>query len=197
MQRIGILGGTFDPIHNVHLDIARAAREALALDEVLFVLSARPPHKHSTAYAGVEDRYAMVAAALADQPGMAPSRVEIDRDGPSYTVDTLEAIQRQSPDAQLFLILGMDSLVDLPNWYQPEDILARARLLAVPRPGSWTIPPLVEGHFDLIPFKEDPVSSTELRKRLSVGEPVDDFIPEGALRIINEKGLYGGGRGTA
>ncbi len=193
MRQIGIFGGTFDPIHNVHLDIARAARDAQALDQVWFVLSARPPHKHGTACVGVEDRYAMVAAALAGEPGMAPSRVEIDRDGPSYTVDTLEAVQQQSPDAKLFLILGMDSLVDLPNWYQPEGILARARLLAVPRPGSWTIPPLVEGHFDLVPFNEHRLSSTELRKRLDADEPADGFIPEGALRIINEKGLYGGG----
>jgi len=189
--RIGIYGGTFDPIHNRHVAIARAARAHAHLDQVLFVVSAIPPHKQGDVHASAEDRYACVAAALEDEDGLAPSRIEIDRAGPSYTADTLAALQDANPDANLVLILGADAVLDLPKWRNPEAILARAQLLAVPRPG-WdaTKTQGIPVDFDLLPIGEDPMSSTEVRARVRRGEPLDDFVPPGAARIIKERGLY-------
>jgi nicotinate-nucleotide adenylyltransferase len=188
--RIGVFGGTFDPIHNAHLDIARAALAQAKLDRVLFVVSARPPHKLDATIASPEDRYAMVEAALAAEPRMAPSRVELDRGGPSYTVDTLAAIQQEYPDTRLFLILGLDSLVDIPKWRRPKELLARARLLAVPRPGEWPVPKTLEGHYDVLRFAETDLSSTDVRKRIIGGETVDGIVPEAALRVIRSRGIY-------
>lgn len=189
--RIGVLGGTFDPIHNTHLAMARTAVAHAKLDTVLFVVSARPPHKNEGPCASVGDRFAMVQAAVDSQPKMAASRLEMDRPGESYTRDTLEALARQSPDAALFLILGLDSLVDLPNWLDPGRILELARLLVVPRPSETRpIPPEVEGHYDILPFTENPVSSTEIRKRVAACESLEGLVPPAVERYIHEKGIY-------
>jgi nicotinate-nucleotide adenylyltransferase len=190
-RRIGVFGGTFDPVHNAHCDIARTARDAAHLDRVLFVVAGRPPHKTEGASASAEDRFAMVRAAIKDLPGMAASRIEIDRGGPSYTVDTLRAIERRYPGARLFLIIGYDSLLDLPKWRDPAGILARAGLLVVPRPGLATeVPAQFEGRYDLLPFRETPVSSTDIRERILAGRPFEDLVPAAAARLIRERGIY-------
>ena len=188
--RIGVYGGTFDPIHTAHLAIARAALDQAGLDSVLFVVAARPPHKHGNTYADAEDRYAMVQAALAEEPKFEPSHIELDRDGPSYTADTLRQLNRQLPDAQLFLILGMDSLVELPSWRSPETILELAKLLVVDRPGTWEVPALLENRFEMLAFDSVDVSSTEIRQRIADGTGVDDCVPPDVLDIIHARGLY-------
>lgn len=190
-SRIGILGGTFDPIHNTHVAIARAAIDQLGLDRVHFVVAAAPPHKKAGAYADGEIRYAMVEAAVAGEEGMEASRVELDRGGTSYTIDTVTHFREASPDAELFVIVGADSLVDLPRWKDPEGILERAHLLVVPRAEvGQQAPREVEGHFTFLDFPETPLSSTEVRRRIEDGEPIGDLAPPGVEAIIREQDLY-------
>lgn len=189
--RIGVFGGTFDPIHNAHIDIGRAALAQARLDCVLFVVAGVPPHKQDQTDASAEDRYAIVEAALASEPGMEPSHVELDRDGVSYTADTLETLHAQHPGAQLFLIIGMDSLIDLPRWREPERILKLARLLVVPRPGEWHAPEELAGTYDALDFTPVDVSSTDVRARIASGQGLDGALPDAAVKLIREKGLYG------
>ncbi|NUM54690.1 MAG: nicotinate-nucleotide adenylyltransferase [Candidatus Hydrogenedentes bacterium] len=188
--RIGVFGGTFDPIHNTHLAIARAARQQADLDIVLFVVSAQPPHKHGATFATAEDRLALVEAAVADVPGMRASRIELDRVGPSYTADTLETLHREYPQTELFLIIGMDSLIDLPKWRTPDRILARAHLLVVPRPGDAEIPALVQGRHTMLDFPKSDVSSTDIRARIESGDPCADVLPPSVAALIQQRGLY-------
>ncbi len=189
-QRIGVFGGTFDPVHNTHLAIARAARDKAGLDRVWLVVSARPPHKSKGPVASPEDRYAMVEAAVADEPGIEPSRLELDREGPSYTMDTLAEVARMHKDAELYLILGHDALADFPQWRDPEGILARARLLVVPRPGGADTPEGIREHVDLLPFECNELSSTEVRERIMAGRSIDELVPAAAAKLIRERGIY-------
>lgn len=189
-RRIGVFGGTFDPVHNTHLAIARAARDQFQLDEVLLVVSANPPHKLGFNMEAAEDRYALVEAALANERHMAASRIEIDRIGPSYTADTLEMLHNQHPGAEFFLIVGMDSLVDLPKWKTPDRILARAHLLVVPRPGEVSASESLPGKYTMLEFQENGLSSTDVRARLEAGDPCTDVLPLAVSTLIRERGLY-------
>ena len=189
-ERIGVFGGTFDPIHNTHLDVARAAIAQASLDPLLFVVAGNPPHKRNATFASAEDRFALVQAAVAREPHMEASRIELDRPGPSFTADTLAALKTVHPDSLLFLIIGMDALVDLPRWRDPKRILALARLLVVPRPGDWQIPSAVKGHYDVLSFASSDVSSTGIRQRIATGESVDALLPPAVLRYIEDKGIY-------
>ncbi|MCC6489240.1 MAG: nicotinate (nicotinamide) nucleotide adenylyltransferase [Candidatus Hydrogenedentes bacterium] len=189
-MRIGVFGGTFDPIHKTHLDVARAAIEQASLDRVLFVVAGNPPHKHNATFASAEDRFALVQAAVVSEPRMEASRIEIDRPGPSFTADTLEALKALCPGSTLSLIIGMDALVDLPRWRAPQRILDLARILVVPRPGKWRIPDEVNGHYDVLSFASSDVSSTEIRRRIAAGESVDALLPPAVLRYIEDRGIY-------
>lgn len=194
-RRIGVYGGTFDPIHQTHLDIAQAALIQAGLDRVLFVVSATPPHKRHLVHVSAEDRFALVQAALTrlGEPGFEASRIEIDRGGPSYTVDTLRALRAAHPDAELSLIIGADALVDLPRWHDPEGILTLAHLLVAPRPGfaPEALPELLHGRYTMLGFTETPVSSTEVRAALARGDNPESLVPPGAAALVCEKGLYG------
>jgi nicotinate-nucleotide adenylyltransferase len=191
LERIGIFGGTFDPIHNAHLAIALAALEAGKLDRVCFVVAARPPHKRTETHAGAEDRLAMVRAAVDGDSRLEASDIELARDGYSYTVDTIEEIQRRHPGAELFLVIGYDSLIDLPRWRRPDRIAASCRLLVAPRP-RMTERPAAElaGRYEMLPFKETALSSTEIRRRVAGGESIEGLVPAGVERIIRAKGIY-------
>lgn len=189
-RRIGVFGGTFDPIHNTHLAIARAARDQANLDLVLFVVSADPPHKRGAMLAPPEDRLALVRVALRNEASMEASRIELDRSGPSYTADTLEEVQAQYPKASLYLIIGMDSLIDLPKWRTPERILKLAHLLVVPRSGRREVPASLAGRYLMLAFEETEDSSTEVRRRIAAGEPCDDLLPRAVIDLIQERGLY-------
>lgn len=190
--RIGILGGTFDPIHNVHIDIARAALHFADLDKVLFMVSARPPHKRGEYVATADERLAMVEAALANEPNMEASRLELDREGPSYTVDTLRVLHEQYPGAKLFLIVGLDSLADLPAWKDAEGILAQAHVLAVPRPGDIDVPPAMQDRYTMLPFPAIDESSTEVRDLLAKGEDPEGRVPAAAAELIRQRKIYHG-----
>jgi len=189
--RIGVFGGTFDPIHNAHIDIGRAARDQAGLDRVLFVVAHVPPHKQDQIDASAEDRYAIVEAALENEQGIEASRIELDRDGISYTADTLQALHDLHPDAEFFLIIGMDSLIDLPRWHHPERITEHATLLVVPRPGEWHASDELEGKYELLKFDQVDLSSTDVRARIDSGEDLDGIVPPAAAEIIRAKGLYG------
>lgn len=188
--RLGVFGGTFDPIHNTHLAIARAALRQARLDKILFVVAANPPHKRDATFASADDRMALVEAAVSNLSRMEASRIELERKGASYTADTLEALKAAEPDAEIYLILGMDALMDLPRWKSPERILAAASLLAVPRPGECVVPPMLAGRFELLDFPETDISSTEIRRRIADGDPCEDALPSSVRRLIAERGLY-------
>ncbi len=192
--RLGIFGGTFDPIHCAHLAMARAAMEYARLDKVLFVVSARPPHKSRGAVASAEQRYAMVCLALEDEPRMEPCRVELERPGLSYTVDTVRVLSDQHPRSTLYLILGMDSLVDFAKWREPRKILELARILVIPREGCTPPKDILGFTYDVVPFEKTPMSSTDVRKKLAAGESVEGIIPPRVFTYIRQKGLYGAAR---
>jgi len=134
----------------------------------------------------------MVQAAIAHEPGMEVSRIELDREGTSYTADTLKALHAKYPAASLFLIVGWDSLVDLPNWKDPHQILALARLLAVARPGMHTeAPPELADRYAQLPFEENALSSTAVREQIVSGKPFDHLVPPAVADLIRGKGIYG------
>ena len=189
--RIGVFGGTFDPIHNAHLELARAALAAAHLDKVIFVVAARPPHKQDDTVAAPKDRIAMVQAAVAGEPKFEVSDLELKREGLSYMADTLRELAPLYPREQFFLIIGLDSLLDLPTWKDPEAILAIAHLLVVPRPGDERdIPESLQGAFDFLPFEETDVSSTGIRGSIAAGESVETLVPKAVIQLILEKRIY-------
>jgi len=190
-SRIGVFGGTFDPIHAGHLAIARAAMDQARLDKVLFVIAAAPPHKPGDSITPAEMRVAMTAAAVTGEPGFELSRIELDRPGPSYTADTLNLLHEQMPEARLFFIVGYDSALDLPKWRRPEEIVRAATLLIAPRPESTRpLPPFLEGRHLMLDMPQCPLSSSDIRARLKQGEDLKDALPEGVARIIRENRLY-------
>jgi nicotinate-nucleotide adenylyltransferase len=201
-RRVGILGGTFDPIHCGHLVIAEEVREALALDRVLFVPAGLPPHKLDERITSAHHRAAMVALAIAGNPAFALSRIELDRDGPSYTVDTLELLaaeaERQGVDRELFFILSEEALAGLPEWQGPERIMALCRLAVVPRPGS-TAPDEadLEARFAatadrIVPIRSVPVahSASEVRRRAAAGQTIRYLVPPAVEAYIRDHHLY-------
>ena len=191
-ERIGIFGGTFDPVHTTHITIARHVQREANLDRVLFMVAAEPPHKQGAFEASAEQRYAMVEAALSSSVELEACDLELKREGLSYTADTLDALQEQHPLAELFLIMGLDTMIDMPNWHQPDRILERAHILAVARPGiELATPESLTEHSTIIPFTGSTLSSTEVRNRLVSGDQVDQLIPPEVLRLIREYGLYG------
>ena len=192
-ERIGVYGGTFDPIHNTHLAVARAALREARLDRVIFVVAATPPHKGGEVHADAESRYDMVLAAIADEPGMEASRIELDRDGFSYTVDTLETLHVAHPGATFFLITGYDMFLDIPKWRQSKRLLTLARILTVRRPGfARPVPAALEGYYDVLLFDTSDISSTAIRKHVAAGNDIAALAPPAVAAIIRDKGLYHG-----
>ncbi len=198
-MKLGVLGGTFDPVHNGHLAVAEEARAALELDRVLFVPARQNPLKRGRVMSPAEDRTAMVALAIADNPGFAISRVDLDRPPPSYTVDMLAALRDGlEPDDELYFILGSDSLAELAKWYQPERLLELASLVAVSRPGYAPVNlqgleatfPGISSRVRLLPIPELAISSADLRRRVQVGLPIRYQVPDAVERFVRERKLY-------
>ena len=184
-MRVGVFGGTFDPVHVGHLAIAHAALESLPLDRVVFVLARRSPLKERGPVAPEADRLQMLELAVAGEPRFAVSRVELDREGPSYTVDTLE---RLTGADDLFLILGSDAIADLPRWKDPERIAKLATLVVAERPGA----PERMGDAPIVRFDAPrlDISSRELRARAARGLSLRYLVPDPAWRHIEARGLY-------
>jgi nicotinate-nucleotide adenylyltransferase len=196
--RLGILGGTFDPIHDGHLVAALEAHHQLALDQVLFVPAATPPHKPGRAISPAHHRLRMIELAIAGQPAFAISRVDVDRPGPHYTVDTLRLLrQTWPPDSALFFIEGSDSLAEMVAWYKPEQLIKLCELAVVRRPGSQTEIPKLEqklpGLASRLNWVDMPlldISSTDLRARVREGRPISYLLPAAVEAYILENELY-------
>ena len=193
--RIGIFGGTFDPIHVGHLVAAVNAKSALQLDRVLLVVANVPWQKSGVrAVSSAEDRLALVEAAVGGVPGLEASRLEIDRGGESYTADTLADLHRAGPGDEWFLIVGWDVAAELATWERHEEIERLATLVVVNRPGTGRPPGLDDRSSRLVevtvPNLE--ISSTDLRARAANGRPLDYQVPEAAVRCIRARGMYAG-----
>lgn len=194
-QRIGILGGTFDPIHVGHLVAAVNARDALSLDRVILMVANVPWQKAgSRAVTGAEARFALVQAAVGDVAGVEAGRLEIDRGGESYTADTLVQLSETLVDTELFLIVGWDVAAELATWGRTGDVQRLATLVIVNRPGAGRPSGLDDDGWRVsevtVPNLE--ISSTDLRARAREGRPLDYLVPEAAVHFIRARGLYAG-----
>jgi nicotinate-nucleotide adenylyltransferase len=187
--KIGVLGGTFDPVHTGHLVLAETAREQLALDRVLFVPAGQPWRKAGRQIAPAADRVAMIRLAIEGNPAFEVSTVEMDRRGPSYTADTLRHLQSGLPEARLFFLLGGDALLDLPNWREPDVIRKLATLVVAVRERE--APPAEPGVIALAMPRIE-ISATAIRERVRSGLSIRYLAPEGVERYIREHGLYVG-----
>ena len=198
IRRLGILGGTFDPPHSGHLGAALEALHQLALDRVLWVPAGAPPHKPSQPITPGHQRLVMLERAMADNPHLSISTVDLERPGPCYTVDTLALLRAEyGPQPEFYFIEGADSLADLPTWYRPRQLLELCRLAVVRRPGGEIdlaaleerLPGLrARVHFVEMPLLE--ISSTDLRRRVRQGRPISYLVPPGVEAYIQEQGLY-------
>lgn len=205
-MRIGVFGGSFDPIHRGHLLLAKCCADQAALDQVLLIPAAAQPLKPRGPVASAEDRLGMVQAAIASDTfadhRFAASTIELARPGPSYTVDTLSALAEQHPDDELFLLLGADSLADLPRWRDPGRICDLATPLVVARAGEspadfGVLAPVVEtAQLEQIKrlqirMPPTPISSTDIRRRIATGEPWQELVPTEVAAYIQQHALYG------
>jgi nicotinate-nucleotide adenylyltransferase len=195
---LGVMGGTFDPIHVGHLAIAEEARDALALDRILFVPAGVPPHKPPAGVTGVEHRVAMVELAIADNPAFELSRIEVDRPGPSYTVDTVEALASGAGGAPLTVILSAETFAELPTWHEPGRLFAAARVAVVPREGypapdpAW-LSATFPGREERVSYLEGPrlgLSSTAIRARVAAGRSIRYLVPPAVEAYIAANHLY-------
>ena len=196
-RRIGILGGTFDPIHYGHLIIAEEIRHALALERVLFLPAGQPPHKQGIPVSQAADRVAMVRLAIADNPAFEVCLHDIERGGLSYTADTLTALTERFAGADIHFIMGEDSLEDLPTWHDPERIMRTARLAVALRPGVQVdltrleeALPGVSARVDLVATLEIGIASRDLRARVAAGRPIRYQAPDAVVDYVAARGLY-------
>jgi nicotinate-nucleotide adenylyltransferase len=219
-MRIGIFGGTFNPIHQGHLHIASEVMAQLALDRVVFIPSRHPPHKEETGLVGGEDRLEMVRLAIAPYPRFGVSTVELDREGPSYSVDTVKILREEwGPEAEIFFLLGTDAFLDVMTWRRPEELFRLCHFVVVSRPGTpfsalkplpffREVPPadleaLDQGRLPsmTLPLTErtslylrkvvpSPISATHLRKSISKKKDLDNLLPRAVESYILKKKLY-------
>jgi nicotinate-nucleotide adenylyltransferase len=193
-RRIGVMGGTFDPIHHGHLVAASEVQSWFDLDEVVFVPTGEPWQKASREVSPAEDRYLMTVIATASNPRFWVSRVDIDRHGPTYTIDTLRDLHAELPGAELYFITGADALGDIFTWRDADELFRLAHFVGCTRPGYAMDDSTLEGiPSDRVTIVEIPalaISSTECRKRKLAGEPVWYLVPDGVVQYINKYSLY-------
>ena len=191
--RVGLMGGSFNPIHVGHLMAAEGVREALALERVVFVPARIPPHKPPAQLAPAEDRFRMVALAIADNPALEVSDIELKRAGPSYTVDTVRAFRQQlGPSAFLCFIIGADTIPELPGWRRMDEIAVLCQIVAVSRPDAPLArqPGPAAGMIQRVEIPLVDVSSTDIRGRLHAGRSIRYLVGEPVRAYVLEKGLY-------
>lgn len=188
-QRVGVMGGTFDPIHNGHLVAANEVAQYFGLDEVIFVPTGQPTGKPDATTA--EHRYLMTVIATAANPSFTVSRVDLDRDRPTYTIDTLRDVHRERPDAELFFITGADAIAEILDWKDVTELWELAHFVAVSRPGHpLTISGLPEQDVSLLEVPALAISSTDCRSRVGRGFPVWYLVPDGVVQYIAKHHLY-------
>jgi nicotinate-nucleotide adenylyltransferase len=193
-RRIGIMGGTFDPIHHGHLVAASEVAGRFELDEVVFVPTGEPYEKEDTRVSPAEDRYLMTVIATASNPRFHVSRADIDRAGPTYTVDTLRDLHKAyGPEAQLYFITGADALAKILSWKDALEMLSLARFIGVTRPGyELRDDHLPQDSVELVEVPAMAISSSECRVRVAAGKPVWYLVPDGVVQYIAKRGLYRG-----
>jgi len=198
-MRLGIYGGTFDPIHFGHLVLAEQCREQCRLDEVWFVPASQPPHKMGTSITSVKSRCEMVEFAISGHAQFRVSRIEVDRPGPSFTVTTLEELHAQDPTRELILLIGADSLNDLPTWRNPKRILELATIAAVNRGGmeisdvgelEQKLGTIVRERIQFVTMPEMEVSSFDIRRRVSEGKSIRYLVPRSVEVYVSQNHLY-------
>jgi nicotinate-nucleotide adenylyltransferase len=192
VERLGILGGTFDPVHVAHVAAAIAARDELGLDRVLVVVAPDPWQKHGRVCAPADARYDMVAAAVDGIDRLIASRLELDRPGPTYTIDTVETLLGEAPDRAILVIVGADVAAGLDDWHRAPHLRDVVTVAVVDRDDERQSGPPPGWRTVRVHMPRLDVSSTELRRRIAAGEPVDGLIPPAAERVIRARGLYTG-----
>ncbi len=197
MLRLGVMGGTFDPLHWVHLIMAEEARTRFDLDRVLFIPAGQPCHKTEYNVSGAEDRYAMTLLGTAQNPMFEVSRMEIERQGPSYSVDTLAELRDQyGPDAGIYFIVGADEALYLPKWHEADRLPDLTRFLVAPRPGfdmaelKAKLPARLYDAMDFLPMTPVDISATDIRARVADGRTTKYLVPEPVEAYIRKHKLY-------
>jgi nicotinate-nucleotide adenylyltransferase len=194
--RLGVMGGTFDPIHYGHLETAEEALHQFDLDGVMFVPTGRPWMKEHEVVSPAEDRYLMTVIATASNPLFSVSRMEVDRDGPTYTVETLRTLKEEfGEDVDLFFITGADAVLEIVQWKDPNELFELARFIAATRPGYDMAPletaaPTDDPRIDVMHIPALAISSTDIRARVAKGEPIRYLVPEGVKSYVEKAGLY-------
>jgi len=202
-RRIGILGGTFDPPHLGHLWLATLAADSIGLDRVLFMPAAQPPHKRTEGMTSATDRLLMTRLAIAGDDAFELTAIEMERPGPSFTIDSVDELQRvYGAGAELFLLMAADSLAQIDTWREPDALLERIEWVVGPRPGV-TLPDRSEledrfgagaSRIHLLTGPSLDVSSTQVRERVAAGHAIRYLVPRGVEELITERGLYRRGR---
>ena len=195
-MRIGLMGGTFDPIRYGHLLIAEVARTEFGLDRVIWLPAGRPPHKQDQEVTSAEHRYAMVVLATASNPDFEVSRQELEREGPSYTLDTVQSFHRRAPGCDLFFITGADAILKILTWHRHEELIEMCRFIAVTRPAydPGCLRSLLPPHYlERVSTRTAPgvdISSTEIRARIRAGYPIRYLTPEPVEAYLRKHRLY-------
>jgi len=193
-RRIGVMGGTFDPVHHGHLVAGSEVAHIFALDEVVFVPTGQPYQKDDRTVSPAEDRYLMTVIATASNPRFSVSRVDIDRPGATYTIDTLRDLhEANGPDADLYFITGADALENILTWHDADTLFSLAHFVGCTRPGhQLTGAGLPDGKVSLVEIPALAISSSECRARVAADEPVWYLVPDGVVQYIAKRHLYGG-----
>ena len=190
-RRIGVMGGTFDPIHNGHLVAASEVAHRFGLDEVIFVPTGEPYQKESRSVSPAEDRYLMTVIATASNPRFSVSRVEIDRPGATYTIHTLRELHTADQGTDMYFITGADALAKMMTWHDVNELFSLAHFIGCTRPGHrLTGAGLPDGKVSLVEIPALAISSSECRARVAAGEPVWYLVPDGVVQYIAKRGLY-------
>lgn len=197
-MKVGILGGTFDPVHLGHIAVAEEAKTQVKLDEVIFMVAGQPWMKEGTHITPAKHRVEMVRLAIEGTPYFKLSTMEVERKGPTYTVDTLTELNKQRPDDELFLIVGWSSLSEMAQWHAPHRIIKLCRIIAVPRPGAArpdlkALDSVIRGISRRVRLLDRPfmdISSTEIRDRVTCGLPIGYLVPKPGEKYIREHKLY-------
>jgi nicotinate-nucleotide adenylyltransferase len=193
-RRVGVMGGTFDPVHHGHLVAASEVQAWFDLDEVVFVPTGEPWQKATREVSPAEDRYLMTVIATASNPRFWVSRVDIDRKGPTYTIDTLRDLHAVMPNAELYFITGADALGDIFTWRDAQELFALAHFVGCTRPGyamdDATLHGIPKNQVTIVEIPALAISSSDVRKRRAAGEPVWYLVPDGVVQYINKHRLY-------
>ena len=193
VRRLGVMGGTFDPIHHGHLVAASEVQSYFDLDEVIFVPTGQPWQKSERRVSPAEDRYLMTVIATASNPQFSVSRIDIDRGGPTYTIDTLRDLSSLNSDSDLFFITGADALSQILTWRDAEELFSLAHFIGVTRPGhDLTDDGLPKGGVSLVEIPALAISSTDCRLRVAQDDPVWYLVPDGVVRYIDKRQLNRG-----